>query len=60
MYTAIKNYCNNGNKNGLFLLDMPTGYGKTYSVLKYIYEASLDESNSKGKKVNTRIKHYNP
>ena len=47
MYTAIKNYCNNGNNNGLFLLDMPTGYGKTYSVLKYIYEASLDESNSK-------------
>lgn len=47
MYTAIKNYCNNGNNNGLFLLDMSTGYGKTYSVLKYIYEASLDESNSK-------------
>ncbi len=46
MYTAIKNYCNNGNDNGLFLLDMPTGYGKTYSVLKYICEASLDESNS--------------
>lgn len=47
MYTAIKNYCNNSTNNGLFLLDMPTGYGKTYSVLKYIYEASLDESNSK-------------
>ena len=47
MYTAIKNYCNNGNGNGLFLLDMPTGYGKTYSVLKYIYEASMDETNSK-------------
>lgn len=47
MYNVIKNYCNNRNNNGLFLLDMPTGYGKTYSVLKYIYEASLDESNSK-------------
>ncbi len=47
MYTAIKNYCNNDSNNGLFLLDMPTGYGKTYSVLKYIYEASLDEANSK-------------
>lgn len=47
MYTAIKNYCNNKNGNGLFLLDMPTGYGKTYSVLQYIYEASLDEANSK-------------
>lgn len=47
MYTVIKNYCNNGNNNGLFLLDMPTGYGKTYSVLQYIYDASLDKSNSK-------------
>lgn len=47
MYTAIKKYCNNGSDHGLFLLDMPTGYGKTYSVLEYIYEASLDKSNSK-------------
>ena len=47
MYTAIKNYCNYKQGNGLFLLDMPTGYGKTYSVLKYIYEASLNEDNSK-------------
>lgn len=45
MYTAIKNYCDNESENGLFLLDMPTGFGKTYSVLKYIYEASIDESN---------------
>lgn len=45
MYKTIKNYCDNDSKNGLFLLDMPTGYGKTYSVLKYIVEASLDESN---------------
>ncbi len=46
MEHAIKNYCDNSSNNGLFLLDMPTGYGKTYSVLKYIYEASLNESNS--------------
>lgn len=46
MYTAIKNYCDNTENNGLFLLDMPTGYGKTYSVLKYIFEASMDEDNS--------------
>ncbi len=46
MYTAIKNYCNNGSENGLFLLDMPTGFGKTHSVLKYIYETSMDDSNS--------------
>lgn len=47
MYTAIKNFCNNGDDNGLFLLDMPTGYGKTYSVLKYIYEASMEQTNEK-------------
>lgn len=47
MYTILKNYCNNENENGLFLLDMPTGYGKTYSVLKYIYDATLEEANSK-------------
>lgn len=47
MYTAIKNYCDNSSENGLFLLDMPTGYGKTYSVLKYICEAALDEANAK-------------
>lgn len=45
MYTAIRNYCNNEKQNGLFLLDMPTGYGKTYSVLKYIHDASLEERN---------------
>ena len=47
MYTILKNYCNNENENGLFLLDMPTGYGKTYSVLKYIYDATQEEANSK-------------
>lgn len=45
MEIAIKDHCDNSSNNGLFLLDMPTGYGKTYSILKYIYEASLDESN---------------
>lgn len=49
MYTAIKDYCSNGIDNGLLLLDMPTGFGKTYNVLKYIYEASLQESSSERK-----------
>ena len=49
MYTAIKDYCSNGIENGLLLLDMPTGFGKTYNVLKYIYEASLEEANSERK-----------
>ena len=49
MYTAIKDYCSNGIENGLLLLDMPTGFGKTYNVLKYIYEASMEEANAERK-----------
>lgn len=49
MYTAIKNYCSNGIDNGLLLLDMPTGFGKTYNVLKYICEASMEENNTERK-----------
>lgn len=45
MYEVIKNYCESEAKNGLFLVDMPTGYGKTYQVIKYIYEASLKPEN---------------
>ena len=45
MYDVIKNYCESETKNGLFLVDMPTGYGKTYQVVKYIYEASLKSEN---------------
>ena len=45
MYKVIRDYCENENTNGLFLIDMPTGFGKTYSVLKYIFEASQQEEN---------------
>lgn len=45
MYQIIKNYCENDQTNGLFLMDMPTGFGKTYNVIKYIYEAAIDDSN---------------
>lgn len=45
MYEVIKGFCENDAKNGLFLVDMPTGYGKTYQVIKYIYEASLNPEN---------------
>lgn len=36
MYRIINNYVNNGNDNGLILIDEPTGSGKTYTSLKYI------------------------
>lgn len=49
MYTVIKNYCSNEIENGLLLLDMPTGFGKTYNVLKYIYEASMEAANAERK-----------
>ena len=45
MYQAIKNYCDDQQKkNGLFLIDMPTGFGKTHSVLDYIYEIAMDDT----------------
>lgn len=47
MYEIIKRYCENKNKNGLLLLDMPTGSGKTYSVINYIYDSVQDPSNKK-------------
>lgn len=39
MYEVIQRFCNDEHENGLLLLDMPTGSGKTYSVLNYIFDA---------------------
>lgn len=44
MYNIIKRYCENDYTNGLMLLDMPTGSGKTYSVIKYIFDAIQNTS----------------
>lgn len=38
MKNILKKYCNIQCENGLLLLSMPTGFGKTYQVLKFIYE----------------------
>ncbi len=46
MYHCIKSFKENDRENGLLLLDMPTGFGKTYSVIKYIVDFMTDESNS--------------
>lgn len=39
MYKIIQRFCNNEQDNGLLLLDMPTGSGKTFAVLNYIFDA---------------------
>lgn len=46
---TLKKYCNfsNKEKTGLFLLDLPTGFGKTYEILKYIFEIYLTVPNRK-------------
>ena len=45
MYNVIKDYCENEKKNGLFLMDLPTGFGKTHNVIQYIFEASQKSEN---------------
>lgn len=45
MYQTIKKYCENDKTNGLILIDMPTGAGKTYTVLNYIYDSIMDPEN---------------
>ena len=45
MYNIIKNYVENETTNGLILIDMPTGSGKTYSAIEYIFDACLNENN---------------
>ena len=38
--TLLEKYCDitNPEKTGLLLLDLPTGFGKTYETLKFIYD----------------------
>jgi hypothetical protein len=49
MYDIIKNYVENGKSNGLLLVDMPTGSGKTYSAIQFIYNSCMNEENAKRK-----------
>lgn len=50
MYSCIKSFMDNDKENGLLLLDMPTGFGKTYSVINYIAEF-IKENSDTGKKI---------
>ena len=49
MYNVIKDYCKNEKTNGLFLMDLPTGFGKTHNVIQYIFDAVCDEKNKEKK-----------
>ena len=49
MYDIIKKYVENENSTGLMLVDMPTGSGKTYSSIQFIYNSCMNEDNAKRK-----------
>ena len=49
MYDIIKKYVENENSNGLLLVDMPTGSGKTYSAIQFIYNSCMNPENAKRK-----------
>ena len=45
MYDIIKKYVENKNENGLLLIDMPTGSGKTYNAIQFIYNSCMNPEN---------------
>jgi len=47
MYNVVKRYCENDQSNGLLLLDMPTGSGKTYTAIKYIFDYVQNTENKR-------------
>lgn len=49
MYKTIDNYCHNENDNGLILIDLPTGAGKTFAVLNFIYDSAINPDNKEKK-----------
>ncbi len=48
MQDILKKYCQ--NHYGLLLLSMPTGFGKTYNVFKFIYD-NYQEFADKNRKI---------
>lgn len=50
MYGVIKRFADRNVSTGLMLIDMTTGSGKTYSAVKYIFDACLQEENENVKK----------
>lgn len=49
MYDIIKKYVENENSTGLMLVDMPTGSGKTYSSIQFIYNSCMNADNANRK-----------
>lgn len=50
MIESVKRFCDDMyNSNGLLLIDMPTGFGKTHRALDYIFHAAMDPHNSNKK-----------
>ena len=49
MIKIFDDFYNNGEKNGLYLLDIPTGMGKTHYVIEYIAENYEKIKKNKGK-----------
>lgn len=47
MQKTINDFMKNKTKNGLLLIDMPVGYGKTYTAAQSIYEYARVKRNSK-------------
>lgn len=45
MQTLLEKFCFSGPDNGLLLVDMPTGTGKTYNAVEFIYENYQDVKN---------------
>ncbi|CAA9892596.1 hypothetical protein METHB2_740019 [Candidatus Methylobacter favarea] len=50
MRKILEHYCLSEHSNGLLLLSMPTGFGKTYNVLNFIYE-HYQEFSAQGRKI---------
>ncbi len=52
MLQTLKDYCyNNTIPHGLFLLDMPTGYGKTTAVSACIRDLAYDNKHFGSRKI---------
>ncbi len=43
MYSVIKRFAESASDNGLILIDMPTGSGKTYNAIKYMCDCCCSD-----------------